>query len=89
MDNIKGSVDLLNDLEVNSADKDGLLKEIDDIKQAGNEVSVTSVLNRYDKDNNLVSQTVGIRNETTERKYIETLQYNMLIINRLVKKLLA
>lgn len=68
MDNIKGSVDLLNDLEVNSADKDGLLKEIDDMKQAGNEVSVTSILNRYDKDNNLVSQTVGIRNETTGKK---------------------
>ena len=49
-------------------DKDGLLKEIDDMKQAGNEVSVTSVLNRYDKDNNLVSQTVGIRNETTGKK---------------------
>ena len=51
---------------------DSLKNEIEDMEEDGCEVSVTSVLKKYDKDGNLVSIRVGIRNETTGEKSYKT-----------------
>lgn len=51
---------------------ESLNDEIADMEEDGCEVSVTSVLKKYDKDGNLVSVRVGIRNETTGEKSYKT-----------------
>jgi len=53
-------------------DMDSLNDEISDMEEDGCDVSVTSVLKKYDADGNLVSVTVGIRNETTGEKSYRT-----------------
>lgn len=74
VDNVEGSKDLLDDVKENISDEDmsNLNDEIADMEEDGCEVSVTSVLNKYDKDGNLVSVRVGVRNETTGEKTYHT-----------------
>lgn len=73
-DNIEGSKDLLEGVEENISDEDmeSLKNEIADMKEDGCDVSVTSVLKKYDKDGNLNSVRVGIRNETIGEKTYRT-----------------
>lgn len=74
VDNVEGSKDLLEDIEDSISDEDmeSLNDEIADMEEDGCQVSVTSVLKKYDKDGNLVSVTVGVRNETTGEKSYKT-----------------
>ncbi len=74
VDNVEGSKDLLEDVEGDISDEDmeSLKDEIADMEDDGCDVSVTSVLKKYDKDGNLVSVRVGIRNETTGEKTYRT-----------------
>ena len=74
VDNVEGSKNLLEDVEDSISDEDmeSLNDEIADMEEDGCEVSVTSVLKKYDKDGNLVSVRVGIRNETTGEKSYKT-----------------
>ena len=74
LDNVEGSKDLLEGVEgeISDEDMDSLNDEISDMEEDGCDVSVTSVLKKYDADGNLVSVTVGIRNETTGEKSYRT-----------------
>ena len=74
VDNVEGSKDLLEGVEGEISDEDmnSLNDEISDMEEDGCDVSVTSVLKKYDTDGNLVSVTVGIRNETTGEKSYRT-----------------
>ena len=74
VDNVEGSKDLLEGVEgeISDKDMDSLNDEISDMEEDGCDVSVTSVLKKYDADGNLVSVTVGIRNETTGEKSYRT-----------------
>ena len=74
VDNVEGSKDLLEGVEgeISDEDMDSLNDEISDMEEDGCDVSVTSVLKKYDADGNLVSVTVGIRNETTGEKSYRT-----------------
>lgn len=74
VDNVEGSKDLLEDLEgnISKEDMESLKTEIADMEEEGDNVSVTSVLKKYDKDGNLISVRVGIRNETTGEKTYRT-----------------
>lgn len=74
VDNVEGSTDLLENIEdsISVEDMDSLKNEIEDMKNDGCDVSVTSVLKKYDKDGNLESVCVGIRNETTGEKIYKT-----------------
>ena len=74
VDNVEGSKDLLEGVEGEISDEDmnSLNDEISDMEEDGCDVSVTSVLKKYDADGNLVSVTVGIRNETTGEKSYRT-----------------
>lgn len=74
VDNVEGSKDLLEGVEgeISDEDMDSLNNEISDMEEDGCDVSVTSVLKKYDADGNLVSVTVGIRNETTGEKSYRT-----------------
>lgn len=74
VDNVEGSKDLLEGIEgeISDEDMDSLNDEISDMEEDGCDVSVTSVLKKYDADGNLVSVTVGIRNETTGEKSYRT-----------------
>lgn len=74
VDNIKGSKDLLEDIEESISNEDiNILKdEIRDMEEDGQEVSVTSILGKYGKDGNLVSTHIGIRNENTGEKIYRT-----------------
>ena len=70
MDNIEGSQDLLKDLKHDISEDDYLNQEdrINDMQEDGSSVSVTSVLNKYDLNGNLMSVIVGIRDETSGTK---------------------
>lgn len=74
VDNVEGSQDLLEDLEgdISEEDLDNLKDEIADMGEDGYDVSVTSVLKKYDKDGNLVSVRVCVTNETTGEKSYKT-----------------
>lgn len=74
VDNVEGSKDLLESVEGSISDEDmeNLNAEIADMEEDGCDVSVTSVLKECDKDGNLVSVRVGIRNETTGEKSYKT-----------------
>ena len=74
VDNVEGSKELLEGVEgeISDEDMDSLNDEISDMEEDGCDVSVTSVLKKYDADGNLVSVTVGIRNETTGEKSYRT-----------------
>lgn len=76
VDNIEGSKDLLDDLEgeISKQDIDSLKDEIADMDEDKCNVSVTSVLKKYNEDGNLVSVSVGIRNETTGEKTYRTFE---------------
>lgn len=53
-------------------DWDSLNDEIADMEADGNKISITSVTKKYDASGNLVSVTVGVRNETKEEKSYKT-----------------
>ena len=74
VDNIEGSKDLLSGLDgvISAEDWDGLNDEITDMEEDGNRISVTSVMKKYDASGNLVSVTVGVRNETAREKSYKT-----------------
>lgn len=72
IDNVKGSCDLPKDIKTDLSKEDwkSLNDEISDMQKDGNKVSVTSVLKKYNRNGELVSTRVGIRNETTcEKSY--------------------
>lgn len=70
VDNVEGSQDLLEDVkdDISEDDYENLEERISDMEADGSEVSVTSVYKKYDADGNLVSVTVGIRDETNGTK---------------------
>lgn len=74
VDNVEDSKDLLEDVKasISDEDMDNLKNEIEDTEKDGCKVSVTSVLKKFDKDGNLVSVCVGIRNETLGEKSYKT-----------------
>ena len=74
VDNIEGSKDLLSGLDgvISAEDWDRLNDEITDMEEDGNRISVTSVMKKYDASGNLVSVTVGVRNETAREKSYKT-----------------
>lgn len=74
LDNVKGSKDLLSDIKGSISDEDmeRISDEILDMEEDGCEVTVTSVLKRYDSDDKLISVCVGIRNESTGEKTYQT-----------------
>jgi hypothetical protein len=69
-DNVEGSQDLLDDVKGDISDDDysSLSDMIGDMEEGGSEVSVTSVRKEYDTEGNLVSVTVGVRDETEGSK---------------------
>ena len=69
-DNVEGSKDLLEDIKGSISDEnmEMLNNEIEDTEKDGGNICVTSVLKKYDKDNNIVSVRVGIIDETTGEK---------------------
>lgn len=75
-DNVKGSQDLLENVEgcISDEDYESLQNEISDMKEDGCEVSVTSVTKKYDANGNLQTVRVGITNETTGEKTYKTYQ---------------
>lgn len=70
VDNVEGSQDLLEDVkdDISEDDYENLEERISDMEADGSKVSVTSVYKKYDADGNLVSVTVGIRDETNGTK---------------------
>ena len=70
VDNVEGSQDLLEDVkdDISEDDYESLEERIEDMEADGSEVSVTSVYKKYDSDGNLVSVTVGLRDETNGTK---------------------
>ena len=74
VDNVKKSFDLMEDFEENieKNDLENLLCEIDDMHEDGCDVSITSILKKYDQSGNLLSIRVGIRNETDGEKTYKT-----------------
>lgn len=75
VDNVEGSKDLLENIEgIAEEDLESLNDEIADMEDDGCEVSVTSVKKEYDKNGNLASVKVGIRNETTGEKTYRTFE---------------
>lgn len=73
IDNVEGSKDLLENIEgIAEEDLESLNDEIADMEDDGCKVSVTSVKKEYDKNGNLASVEVGIRNETTGEKTYRT-----------------
>lgn len=70
VDNVEGSQALLNDVKdnISSDDYHNLEDRIKDMEADKAKVSVTSVLKEYDADGNVVSATVGIRDETSSMK---------------------
>ena len=70
VDNVEGSQDLLEDVkdDISEDDYENLEERIEDMEDDGSEVSVTSVYKKYDSEGNLVSVTVGLRDETNGTK---------------------
>ncbi len=70
VDNVEGSQDLLEDVkdDISEDDYESLEERIEDMEADGSEVSVTSVYKKYDSEGNLVSVTVGLRDETNGTK---------------------
>jgi len=70
VDNVEGSQDLLEDVkdDISEDDYESLEERIEDMEADGSEVSVTSVYKKYDSEGNLVSVTVGLRDETNGNK---------------------
>lgn len=70
VDNVEGSQDLLEDVkdDISEDDYENLEERIEDMEADGSEVSVTSVYKKYDSEGNLVSVTVGLRDETNGTK---------------------
>ncbi|WP_051550624.1 DNA/RNA non-specific endonuclease [Kandleria vitulina] len=70
VDNVEGSQDLLEDVkdDISEDDYESLEERIEDMEADGSEVSVTSVSKKYDSEGNLVSVTVGLRDETNGNK---------------------
>ena len=69
-DNKENSTELLEGLEdkINEDDYDNLCNEIEDMKEDGCDVSITSVKTKLDENGNAEKVIVGIRNETTGEK---------------------
>lgn len=69
-DNVEGSEKMLDELHghIKESDYDNLVADIEEMKNDGCEVSITSVLKEYDENGNVVSYTVGIRNENDKDK---------------------
>lgn len=74
VDNLEGSLDLLQELERVISDEDfaRLVAEINDMIEDGSEVSVTSVLKEFDEEGNIKSITVGLRDERLGEKSYKT-----------------
>lgn len=70
VDNVEGSQDLLEYVkdDISEDDYASLEERIEDMEADGSEVSVTSVYKKYDSEGNLVSVTVGLRDETNGTK---------------------
>ena len=70
VDTVEGSQDLLEDVkdDISEDDYENLEERIEDMEADGSEVSVTSVYKKYDSEGNLVSVTVGLRDETNGTK---------------------
>ncbi len=70
VDNVEGSQDLLEDVkdDISEDDYESIEERIEDMEADGSEVSVTSVYKKYDSEGNLVSVTVGLRDETNGTK---------------------
>lgn len=70
VDNVEESQDSLEDVkdDIFEDDYNNLEERISDMEEDGSEVSVTSVYKKYDTDGNLVSVTVGLRDETNGTK---------------------
>lgn len=70
VDNVEGSEDLLEDVkdDIYEDDYESLEERIEDMEADGSEASVTSVYKKYDSEGNLVSVTVGLRDETNGTK---------------------
>lgn len=74
IDNVEGSTDLMKDLKgtITKQDFKSLSNEISDIKNDGNNVSITSISKHYDENGKLKSVTVGVMNETEKEKTYKT-----------------
>lgn len=74
LDNVEGSVDLLEDLQniISKENLENLECEIKDMKEDGHQVSITSVLKKYDENGKLELVCVGIRDETSREKTYKT-----------------
>ena len=69
-DNIEKSTELLDSLKekISDEDFDRLSQLLDDMKEDGNDVAITSVKVEYDENGNSTKITVGVLNETTGEK---------------------
>ena len=70
VDNVEGSKDLLEDVkeDISEEDYENLEERINDMEEDGLTVSVTSVYKKYDTEGNIVSVTVGVRDEINGTK---------------------
>lgn len=70
VDNVEGSKDLLENVkeDISEEDYENLEERINDMEEDGLTVSVTSVYKKYDTEGNIVSVTVGVRDETNGTK---------------------
>lgn len=69
-DNKENSTELLDSLKdkITEQDYKNLKQEIEDIKEDGGQVTITSVKTEYDENGNQTKVTVGVLDETTGRK---------------------
>ena len=76
VDNDVESKDLIEDIDglITEDDMNNLKDEISDMEQDGCKVSITSIEKKYDESGNLISVTVGIRNETDGDKTYKVYQ---------------
>ena len=70
VDNVEGSQDLLENVkeDISEEDYENLEERINDMEEDGLTVSVTSVYKKYDTEGNIVSVTVGVRDEINGTK---------------------
>ena len=70
-DNVEGSIDLLDSLDENLSPKqiNDLRQELQDTKLNGETCSVLATVSKYDKNGNLISTIVKIKNETIGERF--------------------
>lgn len=74
VDNVEGSTDLVDGLEgiIDDVDYQNLKDEIQEMRDDGDKVSVTSTCKELNADGSVKKVTVGIRDETTGDKWYQT-----------------